>query len=100
MLLFSLFQLEACPRTECCCSLYFSWKHVLGLNAVVLSICLFFAVFLPQIGIIIRYVLFQPLIDTSIDYMIYICMSNILLMGPRIKMIVKLNYFAVEFETE
>ena len=38
MLLFSLFQLEACPRTECCCSLYFSWKHVLGLRMLLFSL--------------------------------------------------------------
>ncbi|KAI0230446.1 Sodium-coupled neutral amino acid transporter 9 [Lamellibrachia satsuma] len=38
-----------------CGSIYPSWKHVLGLNAGVLSICLLFAIFLPQIGVIIRF---------------------------------------------
>ena len=34
----------------------FSWKHVVVVNAVVLTICVIFAIFLPQIGTIIRLV--------------------------------------------
>ena len=37
-----------------CLVVYFSILHVLGVNAVLVSACLMFAIFLPKIGTIIR----------------------------------------------
>lgn len=45
-----------CAKNYVICLLFFSWKHVVVLNTVVVGICLIFARFFPQIGSIIRFV--------------------------------------------